>query len=139
MSRHLLLYYKGDISALTLFCQQADGHLCFPPLPKLSLPVDSENPPEETVELYPRELIDGVNRLLRLDDDILQAEPGFYCQIETPDGMTMVYLARFRLLDPPHRMMAERHCKLQTLTALMGRPPAEMELLRQAYLHLMET
>ena len=26
----LLLYYKGDISALTLFAQQINGSVCFP-------------------------------------------------------------------------------------------------------------
>lgn len=135
---HLILYYKGDISALMLFCQQADGHICFPPLPKLSdiLPENQHQPQE--VNLHPALLIKNINATLQLDDDLLVADPGFYEQVDTPDGIVSVYLARFKLLDPPHQIMAARHCKLQPLTALIGRPPAEMELLRRAYTSAME-
>ncbi|MGR9116026.1 MAG: hypothetical protein ACU85E_09690 [Gammaproteobacteria bacterium] len=135
---HIILYYKGDISALTLFCQQADGNICFPPLPKLSAAVDEDHVSPLPVELYPTKLISRINVQLRLDDDLLVAEPGFYEQVETPEGIVTVYMARFKLLDPPHKLMAARSCKMQPLTALIGRPPAEMELLRRAYSKVME-
>lgn len=138
MNSHLMLYYKGDISALTLFCQQADGSVCFPPLPKLSLALDEDEVSPQPVSLFPTDLINAVNVQLQLDDDLLVAEPGFYHQVDTPKGVVMVYMARFQLLDPPHRLMAERHCKMQPLTGLIGRPPAEMELLRRAYTLVME-
>jgi hypothetical protein len=134
-----MLYYKGDISALTLFCQQPDGALCFPPLPKLSTPMDEEQLPPEPVILYPNELINKVSAELQLDDELLIPEPGYFQQIETQDGIAMVYLARFHVLDPPHQQLVEHGCKLQTLTGLIGRSPAEMELLRRAYTYLMES
>lgn len=134
----LMLYYKGDISAMTLFCQQTNGSVCFPPLPKLSVAIpESESRPQH-VALHPAQLINNINRQLQLDDDLLIPEPGFYEQVETPKGIVTVYMARFKLLDPPHELLAARQCKMQPLTALIGRPPAEMELLRRAYTHLME-
>ncbi len=139
MTNRIILFYRGDISALTLFCQQADGSVCFPPLPKLSVAVEEEEREPQPVELFPTQLIKSVNAQLNLDDDLLAPEPGFYEQVETPQGIVVVYLARFQLLDPPHRMMAERDCRLQPLTGLIGRPPAEMELLRRAYTLLMES
>ena len=135
---HIILYYKGDISALTLFCQQANGHICFPPLPKLSEIVPEDEVRPQSINLHPTQLIKMINEQLQLDDDLLVPEPGFYEQVETPKGLVTVYMGRFKLLDPPHQLMATRQCKMQPLTALIGRPPAEMELLRRAYTLLME-
>ncbi len=137
-NNHIILYYKGDISALTLFCLQQDGHICFPPLPKLSSFIEEDKKIPQSMNLFPVTLIKKINEQLKLDDDLIAAEPGFYQQVETPDGIRTVYLARFKVLDPPHKLLAERNCKLLPLTALRGRMPAEMELLRSAYTQLME-
>ncbi len=135
---HIILYYKGDISALTLFCQQESGSVCFPPLPKLSSLIEEDELRPQLVDLHPTALIQKINEQLQLDVDLLVAEPGFCEQVETAQGVVNVYMARFKLLDPPHKLMSARNCKMQTLTALMGRPPAEMELLRRAYVTVME-
>lgn len=137
-NNHIILYYKGDISALTLFCQQQDGNICFPPLPKLSSFIEEEEQKPLSIDLRPTELIKKVNQQLQLDDDLLVAEPGFCQQVETPKGIEMIYMARFKVLDPPHHLLAASNCKLQPLTALVGRMPAEMDLLRSAYIQLME-
>ncbi len=137
-NNHIILYYKGDISALTLFCQQQNGHICFPPLPKLSSFVEEDEKMPLTMDLRPAELIKNVNQQLQLDDDLLAFESGFYQQVETPKGIAVVYMARFNVLDPPHHLMAERNCKLMPLTALSGRMPVEMDLLRSAYSQVME-
>lgn len=136
---HLIILYKGDISALTLFCQQADGNTCFPPLPLLAVTVPEHEKKPQSFDLYPTKWVQMINRQLSLDDDLLAPEPGFYEQVDTPKGLATVYLARFQLLDPPHAIMAARNCKMQPLTALIGRPPAEMELLRRAYNRVMES
>lgn len=134
---HLIICYKGDISALVLFCQQQEGDICFPPLPKLSSIVEEQDRVMQSIDLYPTQLIKKLNAQLDLDDDLLVAEPGFYEQVETPKGIVTVYMARFKLLDPPHELMLQRHCKMQNLTALRGGSPAEMALLRKAYSHFM--
>lgn len=136
----LLLYYKGDISALTLFAQHSNGSICFPePLPALSSALEQEEFEETKVSLHPAMLVNNINQLLNLDDDLLKAEPGFSEQIDTPGGIITVYMARFMLLDPPHKLMQSRDCRLRTLPELRNRPLAEMELLRRAYVKVMES
>lgn len=140
LSRHrLLLYYKGDISALTLFAQQSSGSVCFPaPLPTLSTALESEEFEVAKVNVHPAMLVRHINQSLQLDNDLLRVEPGFSEQIDSPGGVITVHMARFMLLDPPHQLMQSRDCRMRTLTELRGRPPAEMELLRRAYVKVME-
>jgi hypothetical protein len=76
--------------------------------------------------------------LLQLDNDLLRIEAGFSEQVDCPGGMITVHMARFTLLDPPHKLMQQRNCRMRTLPELRGRPPAEMELLRRAYVKVME-
>jgi hypothetical protein len=139
-NHRLLLYYKGDISALTLFVQHNSGNICFPEsLPKLSEILDAEHTETDKVGVHPSALVNTINQLLQLDNDLLRAEPGFSEQIDTPGGIITVHMARFMLLDPPHKLIQSRDCKLKTLMELRGRPPAEMELLRRAYVKVMES
>lgn len=135
----LLLYYKGDISALTLFAQQGNGSVCFPDsLPPLSSPLEEDETASSKISVHPAALVNSINQVLQLDNDLLSVESGFSVQIDAPGGIITVYMARFKLLDPPHKLMASRECKLKTLPELRGRPPAEMELLRRAYVKVME-
>jgi hypothetical protein len=134
----LILYYKGDISALVLFAQQENGSICFPqPLPLLSSTFEDDPPLSGNVRLHPAILLNEINQLLNLDNDLLRIESGFCEQVDTPDGVVIVHLARFILLDPPHKLMQARQCKMQTLPALRNRPPAELELLRRVYQKVM--
>jgi len=136
----LLLYYKGDISALTLFAQQANGSVCFPDaLPALSSALEDEEVQGGKVSLHPAQLLNAINRILQLDDDLLRIEAGFSERIDTPGGVISVHMARFMVLDPPHKLLQSRACRLRTLPELRGRPPAEMELLRRAYVQVMES
>lgn len=138
-NHRLLLFYKGDISALTLFAQHDSGSICFPDaLPALSELLDDYQTEASKVSLYPSALLNAVNQLLALDNDLLRIETGFSEQVDCPGGLITVHMARFTLLDPPHQLMQARNCKLRTLPELRGRPPAEMELLRRAYVQMME-
>ncbi|MDO9270443.1 MAG: hypothetical protein Q7T96_15165 [Methylobacter sp.] len=134
----LLLYYKGDISALMLFAQHSNGSICFPePLPALSSALEPEEFITEKVSTHPAMLVNNINRLLQLDNDLLRIEPEFSEQIDASGGIITVHMARFMLLDPPHKLMQSRECRMRTLPELRGRPPAEMELLRRAYAKVM--
>lgn len=136
----LILCYKGDISALTLFAEQADGNICFPnKLPLLSSPIEPEDYQATKISLLPSVLINRINQQFDLPNDLLRTESGFNEQIETPKGIITVYLARFNLLDPPHKLMQAKGCLLKTLPELRGKSPSEMELLRRAYSYLMES
>lgn len=138
--RHrLLLFYKGDISALMLFAQQKTGTVCFPgPLPALATALEEDEGETPTVSVHPASLLSIINRQYLFDADLLGVEPGFAAQIDAPGGIITVHMARFKLLDPPHRLMSAHDCTLKTLPELRGRPPAEMELLRRAYVKVME-
>ncbi len=134
----LLLYYKGDISALMLFAQHSNGSICFPePLPALSSALEPEEFITEKVSTHPAMLVNNINQLLQLDNDLLRIEPEFSEQIDAPGGIITVHMVRFMLLDPPHKLMQSRDCRMRTLPELRGRPPAEMELLRRAYAKVM--
>jgi len=136
----LLLYYKGDISALTLFAQYGSGSVCFPePLPALSSALEPEEFKVGKISIHPAMLVNNINQLLQLDNDLLRVEPDFNEQIDAPGGIITVHMARFMLLDPPHKLMQSRDCRMRTLPELRGRPPAEMELLRRAYVKVMES
>ncbi len=137
----LLLYYKGDISALTLFAQHPNGSVCFPgPLPALSSVLENGELFESAkVSPHPVMLVNHINALLQLDGDLLRIETGFSEPVDTPGGVITVHMARFLLLDPPHKLMQSRDCRMRTLPELRGRPPAEMELLRRAYVKVMES
>jgi hypothetical protein len=135
----LLLIYKGDISALVMFAQQSNGSVCFPEaLPALSSALEPEDFTISKVTMHPAVMLQHLNQQLQLDDDLLSLEPGFNEQIDTPGGIVTVHLARFTLLDPPKQLMQDRNCGMRTLPELRGRPPAEMELLRRAYVKVME-
>lgn len=137
-SHRLLLYYKGDISALILFAQHGNGSICFPePLPFLSSALEPEEFVTGKVSTHPAQLVSNINRQFQLDNDILRVEPEFSEQIDAPGGIITVHMARFMLLDPPHKLMQSRDCRMRTLPELRGRPPAEMELLRRAYTKVM--
>lgn len=134
----LLLYYKGDISALILFAQHSNGSICFPtPLPALSSALEPEEFINEKVSTHPAMLVNAINQLMQLDNDLLRIEPEFSEQIDAPGGIITVHMARFMLLDPPHKLMQSRECRMRTLPELRGRPPAEMEMLRRAYAKVM--
>jgi len=137
-NHRLLLYYKGDISALMLFAQHSNGSICFPePLPALSSALEPEEFISEKVSTHPAMLVNNINQLLQLDNDLLRVEPEFSEQIDAPGGIITVHMVRFMLLDPPHKLMQSRDCRMRTLPELRGRPPAEMELLRRAYAKVM--
>lgn len=139
-THRLLLYYKGDISALTLFAQHENGSVCLPePLPALSSILEEDSGYASKISVNPALLVQGVNQLFKLDNDLLHSEAGYCEYVDTPKGIITVYMARFKLLDPPHKLMQTLGYKLKTLQELRGRPPAEMELLRRAYVKVMES
>lgn len=135
----LLLYYKGDISALTLFAQHANTSVVMPePLPLLSSILEEHTHPDSKVSLHPALLLNEFNALFKLDSDLLKIETGYYQYIDTPQGIVTVHLARFMVLDPPHKLLQDSGLRLRTLPELRGRPVVEMELLRRAYVKVME-
>ena len=139
-SSRVILYYNGAISALTLFLQHPDESVCSPsPLPALSSVLEEGEMPLTISLMAPADMAATISKSMGLPADLLQANMGYREQVDTPNGIIMVYLAYFNVLDPPRQLMAEKGCKFKTLTELRNRPPAEMELLRRAYALVMES
>jgi hypothetical protein len=136
----VILYYNGAISALTLFLQHPNASVCSPsPLPVLSSILEQAEQSQAIVHSPPTHIVRAISQSLDLPEDLLQADDDFRVLVDTPDGIITVYLAHFKVLDPPHALMASKNCKFKTLTELRNRPPTEMELLRLAYVQIMES
>ena len=134
----VILYYNGAISALTLFVQHPDAGVCTPcPLPVLSSVLETGAGSIDSTAAEAS--VSAIRKAMDLPDDLLQANTDYREQVDTPGGVITVYLAGFKTLDPPHQLMADNGCKFKTLTELRNRPPAEMELLRRAYVLVMES
>ena len=137
-SNRVILYYNGAISALTLFVQHPDAGVCTPcPLPVLSEILDADA--EDMDYVAAEDSVSAIGKTMGLPADLLQAHADYRERVDTPGGVITVYLAGFKTLDPPHQLMADNGCKFKTLTELRNRPPAEMELLRRAYVLVMES
>jgi len=116
-----------------------NGSVCFPePLPALSNPMEGGEVEAGKISLHPSQLVNRINRQLGFANDLLRIEPGFNETIDSPGSVILIHLARFMVLDPPHKLLQTHGCRMRTLPELRGRPPAEMELLRRAYVKLME-
>lgn len=136
----VILYYNGAISALTLFVQHPDESVCTPsPLPALSAVLEEDEMPLNIVHTPPAGIVSAISKAMSLPANLLQANTAYREQVDTPSGIITVYLAHFTTLDPPHHLMAGKGCKFRTLTELRNRPPAEIELLRRAYVLVMES
>ena len=134
----VILYYNGAISALTLFVQHPDASVCTPsPLPVLSEILEADAEDIDTTAAM--NSVSAIGKAMGLPDDLLQAHTDYRERVDTPGGVITVSLAAFKALDPPHQLMADNGCKFKTLTELRNRPPAEMELLRRAYVLVMES
>jgi hypothetical protein len=139
-SSRVILYYNGAISGLTLFVQHPDESVCTPsPLPALSSVLEEDEMPLNIAHATPASIVSAISNAMGLPANLLQANTGYREQVDTPDGIITVYLAHFNALDPPRQLMAGIGCKFRTLTELRNRPPAEMELLRRAYVLVMES
>ncbi len=139
-SSRVILYYNGAISALTLFLQHPHDSVCTPsPLPALSSVLEGDEMSLTIANIPPADIVSAISNAMGLPAQLLQADAGYRVQVDTPGGIITVYLAHFNVLDPPHKLMAEKGCKFKTLTELRNRPPAEMELLRRAYALVMES
>lgn len=136
----VILYYNGAISALTLFLQHPGDSVCAPsPLPALSSVLEDADGMTRGIDDTPANRVNAIGNAMELPAGLLQVNPDYREQVDTPGGVITVYLARFNMLDPPRRLMADKGCTFRTLTELRNRPPAEMELLRRAYAAIMES
>lgn len=139
IDQRLILFYKGHISALVLFTVHQQNCVIFPkPLPVLSSILDAPPIYSSKLSFHPAGLIQELSQHFGWDQDFLKIESGFCEYVGTPAGIIKVYLAGFVCLDPPLAVLKHTDCQLKTLPELRNQPPTEIELLRRAYVKLME-
>lgn len=132
----LIMYHKHHTSARTLFLKLNDTICAFSPLPSLSQINDSHV--QLPVVIHPAALIAHAEKLMGLENGLLEIDNQFQEQIDVSQGPITVYLARFTSVDPPHELVAMSEGRFIALTEARQIPPTELELLRRAYAAIME-
>jgi hypothetical protein len=67
----------------------------------------------------------------------LRIDPEFRARLAAPGGDAAVWLAEFVAIDPPLDALAAAGGRFATLTELAGIPPAEREVMRLVYEHIL--
>ncbi|MDD3529128.1 MAG: hypothetical protein PHS77_04565 [Gallionellaceae bacterium] len=132
----MILVHKQQTSARLRFLRFAHGMCAFAPLPALSV-VEAAGEGAPAVAHHPNAWLRAAARRLGLDDGALQAETGFHAVVQTPAGPVTVQLASFATVDPPFAAAESLGGRFVDLTEARGGTPAEMELLRRAYVAML--
>jgi hypothetical protein len=131
----LIVYHKHPRSAKTLFLR-VNGTVClFEGLPDVSNVVEH---PHDTQTPVAVELISPTEQRLGLPQGSLEIEPEFVAEIDTSESLIPTYLARLKGIDPPFDRVDPQNAQFIAITEARSLPPAELELLRQAYTFIME-
>lgn len=132
----LILVHKQRTSARLRFLRFPHGMCAFAPLPVLSV-VEEAGGGGPAVAYHPGAWLRAAARRLGLDDGALQAETGFHAVVQTPAGPVTVQLASFETVDPPFAAAESLGGRFVDLTGARDCAPAEMELLRRAYVAML--
>ncbi|HEY3432855.1 MAG TPA: hypothetical protein VGK09_09935 [Rhodocyclaceae bacterium] len=128
----LILYHKQATSGRTRYLRLPTGLLAFEPMPLLSS-LKEEDEAKSSIRPHPAACIRAAETHMDLPTGSLEAEAEFYAEIETPDGVVPVLLARFTSTDPPFAEAAAIEGKFISLTEARGLHPIELDLARRAY------
>ena len=128
----LILYHKQSTSGRTRDLRLPTGILAFEPMPTLSA-LKEENAATSSIRPHPAACIRAAENHMGLPNGSLEAEGEFYAEIETPEGIVPVLLARFTAIDPPFAELAALEGKFISLTEARGLHPIELDLARRAY------
>lgn len=136
----IIVFHKHPVSAKVQFLKQAYGGVCgFEPLPELASVLDEEVVENnDNVVSHPKVICQQAENQLGLESDSLEIEKEYFQRVDVPSGVINVYLVGIKGHDTPTEILAEHNTSLHLITAFRGLPPAEMELLRRAYVAVME-
>lgn len=134
-----ILFHKHPVSAKTRFLKMAGGNVCGPEaLPSLSALKEDYERSDDRVVFHPGVVAEIAARSLGVSSGDLVVETTYRQQVEVPRNTLTVYLIGFKGHDTPDEMLAEQNHRFINLTQAFGLPPVEMELLRRAYMTIME-
>ena len=135
----LILVHKQRTSAMVRFLRFEDGIVAPEPFPKLSQVLgEGEGHRDEGVVVHPSMLVDQAAHRLGLDQGEIAVETDFLSNVDTPDGVSVIYLGRITTIDPPFDAADKIDARFINITEARDMSPSELELLRRAYLCVME-
>lgn len=132
----VIVYHKHPTSARTVFLRLNSRVCLFDPLPDLAvlLEVSIDSP----VLIHPAPLLAKAEQFFGMKSGHLELDKEFQAQLDIPQGLVAIFLARCTVMDPPSELVAAKAGKFIALTEARGLPPVELELLRRAYSVIME-
>jgi hypothetical protein len=136
----LIVYHKQATSARLRFLRLAEQTVCgFGALPRLAVVVEREEMArfDPSVVPHPAALPKRMEGALGLAAGSVELDGDFLARVDVPDGPLTIYLAHFTTIDPPFDSAAAHGASFIDLTQARGLPPAELELLRRVYQHVM--
>lgn len=128
----LILYHKQSTSGRTRYLRLPTGILAFEPMPESAI-LREEDAARSTLRPHPAACLRDAERRLGLGAGSLEAEAEFYAEIDTPEGVLPVLLARFTATDPPFAQAETLEARFISLTEARGLHPIELDLARRAY------
>jgi len=135
----VIVFHKHPVSAKVLFLKWAHGGVCgFETLPELANVMDEVQLDQDKVLTHPALVVAWAERTLGLAEGSMDIEAEYLQKVDVPHGSINVYLVGIKGHDTPDEQLAAQGGTLGLITTLRGLPPAEMELLRRAYVVIME-
>lgn len=116
-----------------------DGVVAPDPFPKLSQVLgEDEDTRRAAVAIHPATLLLQVAENIGLNVSDIELETEFRANVDTPQGISSVYLAGITTQDPPFDVAEKIGAKFIAITEARDLTPPELELLRRAYACVME-
>lgn len=136
----VIILHKHPVSAKVRFLRLAHGGICgFEALPNLAGVLNDEVlEKEDNVVSHPVVIARQAEKRLALDEGALDIVNKYLQRLDVPQGVISVYLLGLVGHDTPDETLAEQGAMLQLITEMRDLPPVEMELLRRAYVAVME-
>lgn len=136
----IIILHKHPVSAKVRFLRLAHGGICgFEALPDLASVLDDEVPEKEgNIVSHPAVIARQAEKMLALDQGALEIINEYLQRVDVPQGVIGVYLLGLVGHETPDEALAKQGTNLQLITEMRDLPPAEIELLRRAYVTVME-
>jgi len=136
----VIIFHKHPVSAKVRFLKFAYGGICgFEPLPQLAEILNDELfEDEDKVVTHPVVIARQAEKALGIKDGLLDIASEYLQRVDVPNGVISVYLLGLLDHDTPDETLLKQGASLRLITEIGSLPTAEMELLRRAYVAIME-
>lgn len=136
----VIIFHKHPASAKVRFLKYDYGGICgFEALPALASVLDEAVfEKERNVINHPVMIARNAENALKLGENTLETVGEYLQRVDVPQGVINIYLLGLRGRDTPDEALAAQGATLHLITEMRALPVAEMELMRRAYVAIME-